>query len=555
MTMMMASWEHSLGAWLVIGLLAVCCEASQHVEHLGVAIAMRDGKRLTGDVFLPAAEGRFPTIYIHTPYNRQFGGAPLPDELLSTELRDRDHYAYVIVDWRGFFGSEEAAVPGQKPNHGHDTYDVIEWIGQQSWSNGKVGMWGISAVGAVQYQAAIQKPPHLVCIVPSSAHPGFPYQQFYYGGVLELYHLGVFNVAGHGRGQLIKSHPTYDRFWKAAERRDDLSRIDLPTLFITGWYDTHPGLKIHSLRALATPDKQHCNDMKLIVGPWLHTKIGQRRQGALEYPAAESFADRQTMRFFDYWLRGRTDNGWDREPTIRYFQMGTNRWKGAPAWPPKTTTVKYYPGTGGRLTKDLPGAEKPDAYRYDPKNPTPTLGGCLIELRKAKLQIPNGPRDLRQKVEGRQDVITYTTDVLEENLEVVGAVRVKLYVSSDRRDTDFAVRLTDVYPDGRSMLVTDGIQGMKFRKSLERPELIEPGKVYAVTVKLPPTAQTFVKGHRIRIVVSSANYPRFAANRNLDRQRLLGPRALVATNRVYHDQEHPSAVLFPAGGQSEEPQP
>jgi uncharacterized protein len=353
----------------------------------------------------------------------------------------------------------------------------------------------------------------------------------------------VFEAVGHGAGDLIKDHDTPDATWKAIDARFDVSRVDLPVLFITGWYDTHPGLKIETFQKVRTAGKRYEKDMKLLIGPWMHTRLGGPDQGALHYREAEGEPDRQALRFFDHYLRG-IDNGWEKEPVIRYFQMGENDWRTVGAWPPATDSVPFYLDEGRRLKREPPARAQPDSYVYDPARPTPTVGGNLIELPKAKLKIPVGPQDLRE-VESRPDVVVYTSDVLDRDLAITGASEATLYVSSDQRDTDFAVRLTDVYPDGRSMLVTDGIQRMRYRRSLDKADLIDPGKVYEVTVKLPPTAITFLKGHRVRIVVGSANWPAFEANPNTDRPRLIGPKIRIAKNEIYHDPDHRSAIMLP----------
>jgi predicted acyl esterase len=534
---------------LTVGvLLGLRVADAKTVERLNVSIPMRDGKHLAADVFLPSDEGKFPAIFIHTPYNRQYGGAPLPDALLAHDLLDREHYAYVLVDWRGFFGSKAAGEGKKRPNHGQDGYDVVEWIAAQEWNNGRVGMWGVSAVGAVQYEVAAEKPPHLVCIVPASANLGNPYGQFYHGGVLQRRYVDIMGAAGHVGARLVTAHPTPDDFWRLAAERIDARRIDLPVLFVTGWYDTNTDLKIGTFQRLRRSAQRYGSTMKLVIGPWLHTSIGKRAQGALEYPAAEGYADRQSMRFFDYWLRDERKNGWDAEPAVRYFQMGEDRWESAPDWPPATTGPSYYLRAGGRLTLEPPaGDEAPDSFIHDPGDPVPTVGGSLIEVRKAELQLPAGPQDLRPKIEARRDVVVYSSDTLTAPVTVRGTVRARLFISSDRRDTDFAVRLADVYPDGRSMLVIDGIQRTRFRESLERPEPMVPGRTHEVTVTLGPTAITFLPGHRIRVIVSSSNSPRFEVNTNIWRAegllgRLLG-RSIKATNRVHHDEAHASALI------------
>ncbi len=518
----------------------------------GVKIPMRDGKQLMADITLPSSKGKFPTIYIHTPYKRESASAPLPDHPHAKVLLDREHYVYVITDWRGYFGSKEAAEGAKELNHGQDGYDVIEWIAKQPWSNGKVGLWGHSAPGGVQYKIAQERPPHLVCAVPASANIGYPYEQFFYGGVLQKHYLKILGGVGHNRkGRLgwVEKHPTKDWFWKWVGKKADPSTIDIPMLFITGWYDTHPELKIDTWKRLRGVGKKHSDDMKLIIGPWHHTEFGRSQQGILNFPEAEGVTDEESLRFFDYWLREKKDNGWHKEPAVRYFQMGNNTWHKTTSWPPSTVPKQLYFRANGRLTKEPPLAEGPDVFTYDPDNPVPTVGGTNLEMKKSKLEmlkeVDAGPQDLRDKVESRKDVIVYTTDIFSKDLEVVGVISVKLFVSSNCRDTDFAVRLSDVYPDGRSILVTDGIWRMRYRNSLEKEEFMIPHEIYEVTIPFVTTAQTFLKGHQIRLSVASSNYPRFDKHTNTIFPKRLSRKA---THRIYHDQNHPSVLILPVQG-------
>ncbi|MBM4043991.1 MAG: CocE/NonD family hydrolase, partial [Planctomycetes bacterium] len=490
------------------------------VDQRDVRVPMRDGKFLAADVLLPAAEGQFPTIFIHTPYKRESAAAPLPDSPFLKELLAREHYAYVMTDWRGFFGSKDAALGlNPTPLHGRDGYDAIEWIARQPWSNGKVGMWGHSAVGSVQFKVALEKPPHLVCAVPASGTIGAPYEQYYHGGVLKKNYLDVLLGVGHEKyanKDLLLAHPAKDVFWTLADLSFDRSRVDLPMLFITGWFDNNHDCKVAAFKELRTERKRHFGDMKLIIGPWHHAAFGKKRQGALEFAEAEEYTSQETLRFFDYYLRDRKDNGWGNEPPVRYLQMGANTWRHAPDWPPTYAEQVYYLRAGGQLALDKPGQEEPDTFVYDPHDPVPTVGGSNVELkaivkqkRLQDMSLDAGPQDLRERVESRKDVLAYTTAALVQDLDVAGVVKVRLQVSSDREDTDFAVWLTDVYPDGRSMLVTDGIWRMRYRDSLVKSEAMVPDRIYEVTVPLEATAQSFLKGHRLRILVSSSNYPRF----------------------------------------------
>ncbi|NOX53721.1 MAG: CocE/NonD family hydrolase [Planctomycetes bacterium] len=523
-----------------------------------VAVPMRDGKHLAADIFLPAAKGRFPTILIFTPYNRKTLGAAVPAVELRSDLIDRDHYAFVIADWRGFFGSRDAAVKRRSPfaTVGTDGYDLVEWIARQKWSDGKVGMWGASALGAAQYRTAIEKPPHLVCIVPVVIRFGVAYEHRYYGGVLKRSNLIAREQAGFkGSAETFIAHPVRDRWWEYIEAASHwrLKDLDLPVFTIGGWYDTETDATIDTfqkIRAKAGPRARR--NVKMLIGPWNHVDAaaGKRIVGELEFPEAERVSEKEAHRFFDYWLRGKTDNGWADEPAVRWFQMGSRQWEHADSWPPAETQDRvWYLRSGGVLAPEPEDGEcEPDTFRYDPNDPSPTVGGMNLYIfwKKDAQEITSGPKDQRAKVESRNDHVAYTSEALAEDVVLRGNARVRLHVSSNCVDTDFMVRLCDVYPDGRSMLVTDGARRMRFRKSFEEPELMEPGKVYEVTVTLAVTAHTFRKGHQIRILVSSSNYPRFDVNPNNGEHFLTDrAKARVAENRIYHDATHVSALFLP----------
>lgn len=507
-----------------------------------VKIPTRDGKFLMADIVLPPGDGPFPTIYTHTPYKRQNVADPIPDSPHEKILLDRKNYVYVATDWRGKFGSREAGSWNSNDYLGTDGYDVIEWIAKQPWSNGKVGMWGLSAPGAAQYAIAAQKPPHLVCIVPASASANTTYEQFYYGGVLEELYEQLLPQVGYSLVGIMKRHPTHDRFWERFEHRVNPRDIDLPALMMTGWYDIRPQAKLDTFSDIRTSDKQFYKDMKLLVGPWTHVNFGVRKQGELELPEAEGEYTRETLQFFDYYLRDQKNNGWAQRPPVRYFQMGTNTWHSSNEWPDKTRELSLYLDHDGKLLRESV-ASKQNTFTFDPENPSPTVGGGLLEIKRLKDSLPAGPLD-QKPVESRNDVVMFTTDPLPANLSVLGQPKAELYVSSDREDTDFAVRLTDVYPDGRSILVADGIWRMRYRNSLEEEELMRPGQIYMVTVPLNSTGQTFLKGHRIRLVVSSSNHPRFAVNSNSTARLRIFRRNLVAQNTIYHDTEHPSRLVL-----------
>ncbi len=448
----------------------------------------------------------------------------------------------MIVDWRGFYGSSDAAIDA--PNYGEDGYDCVEWIAQQGWSNAKIGMWGISAVGAVQYQTAKEHPPHLVCGVPIVANYKQQYQRYYRGGVLRKTYLKILEMLDY-KAEPILAHPIYDAFWKYAELVTTYPQeIDVPMLLMAGWYDHHSysdGIFciFNELRSLGGINGREHH--KLIIGPWHHNHIGEAVQGQLEYPNAAGVSETEALNFFDYWLRN-VPNSYDNLPVVRYYQMGTDEWLNNESYPlDNVTPTFFFLHPAGVLYESNPvDICPPDSFYYDPRNPSSTIGGIEIGY-----FLLHGPYDQRWFVESRDDVVVFSTKVLDKDLVVAGEVKVQLYVSSNCLDTDFSVRLCDVYPDGRSMLVMDGIRRMRFRNSFETEKLMTPGEIYQLNIKLPHSALTFLRGHQVRLCVSSSNYPRFDINLNNGGSLYTPGDTLIALNRIYHDVNFPSALILP----------
>ncbi|HEX38287.1 MAG TPA: CocE/NonD family hydrolase [Candidatus Cloacimonetes bacterium] len=498
-------------------------------------IPMRDGEFLAADVYSPDTTQVFPVILIKTPYNKdwyQENGLPLQTE----------DYAFCIVDWRGFHGSSGANTDSVK--YGEDGYDCVEWIAEQSWSNGVIGMWGISAVGQVQYQTAREHPPHLVCCVPIFAESKQYYQRYYLGGVLRKSYIETLELLGYDIDVFLE-HPIYDNFWILIEYLTYYPQeIDVPMLLMAGSYDHHSHEyaifeffnDLHTIGGIN--GREH---HKLIIGPWHHCHLGEEIQGQLSYPLAAGVPETNALNFFDYWLRG-IPNGYDDLPTVRYYQMGTDEWIDADAWPlDDITPTSFYLHSDNVLSTEIPSNTcLPDSFYYDPRDPSPTIGGEPISY-----FLLHGPYDQRWLVENRDDAVLFTTAPLENNLTVDGAISAELYVSSDCLDTDFTVRLCDVYPDGRSMLVMDGIRRMRFRNSFAQEELMIPGEIYPVTIEIAHTALTFLQGHKIRICISSSNYPRFHLNLNNGGEMYVPGDTLIALNKIYHDEEHPSKLILP----------
>jgi uncharacterized protein len=533
-------------------LLVASVVAEAQIGYRGVSIPTRDGKALAADLYSTDTTVRRPTILIQTPYNknvyrlmvnipREAGGGPFPI--------DTAHYNYVVVDWRGFHGSRDASVTGY--DRGLDGYDVVEWIATQSWSDGKVGTWGPSALGLVQFQAAEHHPPHLVCAVPLVKDFKTKYTDFYYGGEFRKEHVESLESLGLASTALILSRPTNDNAWAIAERNTDIAdEIAIPMLLISGWYDHYPDDVIRAFddlraRSAASVRTQH----KLIMGPWLHERIGVAEQGALTYPNAEGVSDSAALAFFDRYLRG-LDNGYESQPTVRYYQMGDDEWRSTASWHAlarETDTLRLYLRGGPADATLLPDPEEGEAIallRYDPRDPSPTVGGArLVPFGD---DVPVGPQDQRA-VEERDDAIVLETRVLADDLAVTGAPYLELFVECGREDSDIAVRLCDVYPDGRSMLVTQGIQRLRFRNGL-RPQdtaLVPLGETVRVRVGLQNLAMTWRAGHRLRLIVTGSNYPQFERNLNVTSPLYGGGDTLIATTQIFGRPDRPTHLMLP----------
>ena len=520
--------------------------AQPRTSFLSIAIPTRDNKTLAADLYALDTTKALPVILIQTPYNKNFyrtrvgvpeaGGASFPYDSL--------HYNYVVVDWRGRFGSKDAEVAGY--DRGLDGYDVVEWIAQQKWSNGKVGTWGGSALGQIQFQTARLHPPHLVCSVPLIKDFKIKYSDYYYGGVFRKEHVESLAKLGFLGVQTILDHPTNDLVWRVVENNSNYpDEIAVPMLLISGWFDHFPDDVLRAFydlreKSATSVRAQH----KLLMGPWLHTEVGKAEQGQLTFPNSVGVPDSMALRFFDYYLRN-IPNGYERDPVMRYYQMGTNDWRVTNDWfALNSATTPLYLQAGGLLSLIKPaGSMAPDSFRYDPRRPSPAVGGSRFN--PFDPTTPVGPQDLRQSVESRSDVLIYSTPVLDKSWVINGAIKVDLFVASNRRDTDFAVRLCEVYPDGRSMILTQGIRRMRFRNSYTNEELLTPGQVYQVTVELQNLALTVLPGHRLRIDITSSDYPHFDINLNNGGALYVAGDTLIATNYVYHDAIRSSRVLLP----------
>jgi predicted acyl esterase len=505
-------------------------------------VAMQDSTQLATTIYLPPGPGPFPVIVARTPYSK---------DGLTGDAGKFTHngYAFVAQDLRGRFKSKghHAIIfhndGWEKPRDGHDT---MAWISKQPWCNGKLGTTGGSALGITQNMAAPDASKALqaqfVLVAFSDMYSQGAYQGgAFRSGLLEnwLKATGMTDV----NLQTFVAHPRYDEFWAGLNPEAQAEHVHAPGVFFGGWYDIFLQGTVNSFVALQYRGGEGARGRcRLVIAPIGHGSITE-----LHYPASSSHFPKcaNDVAWFDYVLRGRA-NGVGEEKPVHYYVMGDptakgapgNFWRSADHWPPPGIARDFYLHPEGKLTDaDRPSGDHRKSYKYDPRHPAPTVGG-------AELGADIGPKDQR-KVESRADVLLFTTEALTEPLEVTGRIFAKLYVSSDCPDTDFTVKLTDVYPDGRSMLVTDGIRRASLRDSFTEEKLLEPTKIYEITIDLWSTSLVFDRGHKIRIAVSSSNAPRFDPNPNTGNPFRSSQETRIATNTIHLSAQNPSRIVLP----------
>jgi predicted acyl esterase len=521
------------------------------------SVPMRDGRKLPVDIFLPAGWTSGPVILIQTPYNRLWFRLSLPLGV-GTNING-SNYAFVTADWRGFYGGAQANYSGA-PSRGQDGYDLVEWIAAQTWSNGETGTWGPSALGKVQFETARENPPHLTCICPLVAGPQFNYQEYYPNGCYRTEYVEQLDGLGYGLSPVLLANPARNIIWQFAEADSYYpDSILVPAFMIGGWYDHNIDVMLDFFNGIRTQSPTNVqNQHRLLMGPWAHggngsATVGSANQGQLTFNNAAGWSDSLAIMYFDYHMRG-IQNGWNNTPYVQYYTIGSNTWNSTAAWPPSGfNPVTLYMHSDTTLDVLIPSQSSGSiSYLYDPQDPSPTVGGATL-----RQDLDQGPYDQSDSVETRNDILKFTTAPLAQDMTVSGEVVVHLEISSDKFDTDFCVRLCDVYPTGESMLVQDGVYRMCFRDGFAPSDtgIMTPNAHYAVDITLPATSITFLQGHRIRVDVTSSNYPRFNRNMNTGQAMYPGPIATagdtlvnpqIANNTIYTNSVYSSRVTLPA---------
>ena len=580
--------------------------AKKLVIDRDVMVPMRDGVRLATDLYRPDDDLSHPVLVHRIPYGKSvahYVGSQMVNPIVAAE----HGYVVAVQDCRGCGASEGLMNPYfQEANDG---YDCVEWAADQGWSDGGVGIYGSSYMGVTCLQAAVAGPPHLKAAM-SYLTSGNLYQGWIYsGGALELgFNMGytqsmarkaiprldldparaeqlqfellhsvknrleLLNHLPIGDAPVLREpdvlpywqeyldHPAYDDYWRQTDVAFRADEIKVPVMHLAGWYDQFLKGHLDLNQALQMhPDSAIRDTHRLLIGPWDHNSYeGHRLSAAGERdfgPEATSgvmAVSNLLLQWFDHWMR-EEEVPLISEPRVRYFAMGGQNpgWQFGDSWPPKSMPTSYFlhsEGSAntrhgdGTLNEVPPESESADEFIYDPVSPTPTVGGRNFSSANGG----SGVMD-QSRVEERIDVLVYSSEFLEEPVSIAGNVSLKLWITSSAPDTDFTAKLVDVEPSGYCAVVCDGIMRARFRNSYETPEFLTPGETTPITVDLWDTAYTFAQGHRIRLEVSSSNFPRFSRNANstVQPERARAEDFTVAWQSVLHDLEHPSRLVLP----------
>jgi putative CocE/NonD family hydrolase len=542
-----------------------------------VRVPMRDGVELAADIYRPRRAGRRPVILMRTPYGKQF-------EELSAQFYARRGYVVAVQDVRGQFGSAGRWEP--LVHEGRDGYDAIEWLAAQPWSTGRIGMAGGSYLAWAQWLAAVERPPHLVTIVPD-ASPTDPYYNLPYeygvfcqAGVLWWMDVLESNATADVSGRLVWltltkrydalqnvgpvidydlailgkrstawrrwiQHPPHDPYWHRVAFLGRLESVRIPVFHQTGWLDgTSIGTRTTYQRMVACGHPHQ----KLMIGPWDHAGTtvasadpggdGMDRQGA-------------TLAWFEQWLKG-IDTGVLREPRVSVFVLGSNRWLTGDTYPlPETRQEKWFLARRGRFGErrgelirgDVPTETPPSRYSYDPGDPTPDVGVVAGEAVTPMSVIAPHKRVATKRK--RQDVVVYVSKRFRQPYTIVGPMRMVLSAASSARDTDWHVHLMDERRDGTLLVLAHGKIRARYRQSMTKPQLLKPGRVYTYNIDLWQIGITIPPGSRLRLEIASAAFPTFSRNLNTGGHNEIESRSIPAMQRIYHSRKSPSYVVLP----------
>jgi putative CocE/NonD family hydrolase len=557
-----------------------CIAQAVQIEK-NVAVPMRDGVVLHANVFRPEGEGPWPVLVLRTPYGK---------DAQKGEPYASAGYIVVTQDARGRYASDGRWESFYRfdTHDAEDGYDTVEWAAKLPESNGRVGTFGVSYNAFLQWRLAPLRPPSLVCMCarsiparltqlegPGTIRPGRRLNWFYTGMAPDMRaKLGAKELTTKAEMAKLWKEGESERLlhflpwmklpknvfeheedavhaWLREPHRDPwqfvehCAEISVPNLDICGWFDhCNDGIEMHGAMRRVGKTEVARNGQRLIIGPWSHTGSGGRKVGTVDF-GKEAVLDTRAgeLRWFDYWLKGKA-TGVDKDAPVKIFVMGANQWRDEQEWPParaKAHTLHLHssgkasaPTGDGSLVMESPDAGS-DSYRYDPNDPVPTLWGAAMFTTPAD-QAP---------LAKRQDILVYQTEPLKEAIEVTGYPEVVLHAASSAPDTDFFARLIDVAPDGTNRDIASGMVRARYRDGLDKPKLLMPGEVVEYRIKLRPTSNEFQTGHRIRLDITSSDFPNYDRNHNTAADQNADAKLETATQTVHHGGKTASRLILP----------
>jgi len=545
-----------------------------------IGTTMSDGTRLSSDIYFPSKNrpGPYPTILYRTPYSNQ------TDYLVERgKYFSQNGYVVVCQDVRGRHDSAGEFIRWK--HEFTDGNETINWIGNQEWCDGNVGMAGPSYLGYVQWQAACMKNDFLKCIIPTVMSGDLHEAPHYQGGAFQLalnttwsfrtdgktmqtiddydwerlfYHLPIRDIpsaAGKNIPDFVEwvDNPDFGDYWNEINVINKLEAVKIPCLHIGGWYDLYPQGTLNLFTGMQERggSKFARENQHVIIGPWVHNASETTTAGDIDF-GVDSMLDLKEIElsWFDKWLKDIPDS-FEQASPVKIFMMGSNEWRNEESWPPKhtTNTPIYLHSNGnsnsasgdGLLSFDKPGKETSDRFTYNPMFPVPTKGGgnCCDP------HIVNWGAFDQREIEARADILVYTSETLTTEMEISGPIILKLFASTDCRDTDFTAKLVDVFPDGKAINLCDGIIRGRYRDSTKQQSLLNPGEVYEFAIDLYPTSNIFLPGHRIRLDISCSNFPRFDRNPNTGNEFGKDCEMNTANQTIYHEDKFASHLLLP----------
>ncbi len=555
------------------------------IVERNVAVPMRDGVLLRADVYRPEARGRVPAVLGRTPYDRTFG--PTLPAILDPDRTVEAGIALVCMDVRGQHGSDGEFHPFRAERA--DGYDSVEWVAAQEWCSGAVAMAGRSYTAATQWLAAAAQPPHLRAIAPIAIGSNYFDGWVYQGGAFQLgFNLfWVQIMAGRGRRTRVEEqyrdlplasaplaqdspggsfyrewleHPLLDDYWRALSIDAGYGDVRVPALNVGGWYDVFLGGTLENFSRMRSEGGSDLarTRTRLLVGPWAHGST----YGAYPDHSFGAFSSQDGIDMLaaqlEFLGEQLSEREGDHEPAppaapVRIFVMGANRWRDELDWPlARAVRERWFlhsdgeaATAGGALSRAAPADEPPDSFTFDPRDPAPTIGGPT-SLPGKFMRTNAGPLDQRP-LEGRRDVLAYTSEPLAEDLEVTGPLSVTLHAATSARDADWVAKLCDVEPDGFSRILAEGVLRASFREGFERQVPVEPGRPYEYAVDLKATSNVFLRGHRIRLLLTSSSFPRFDRNSGaaLPPGDVREQDLHAAEQTIFHEARRASSLVLP----------